>query len=309
MQVRRYVMAVDGGGTKTAAALYGSAGELLASAATGPCNLYQDRPGGLAAIAAAWQAVCATADLRPDEIRHLAALSLGLAGIKAPGAAAACVRSFEGFARLHLSSDGYTALIGATRGGPGALLVAGTGVVGHRLQPDGQCIALGGWGFPLGDRGGGAWLGFRLVGDWLEATEGGPGGPGDTPLWAIAMRHVGSGQATILGWLGRARPADFAALAPAVVAAAEAGDPYAAGLVAEAGSHILRLATALEPTPEAPLYLAGGLARVFAPGLVAELGEASVAGERLADPLEGARLIAQGVAPAEITTDQREAER
>jgi glucosamine kinase len=124
---------------------------------------------------------------------------------------------------------------------------------------------LGGWGFPIGDRGGGAWLGFRLVGDWLERRDGLSPITADGPLWEAVRARLGETRPDILAWLRRARPTDFAGLTPAIVAAAAQGDAYADALLDEAAAHLLRLAQALRPSPTEPLCLSGGLASVLAP--------------------------------------------
>ncbi len=107
-----------------------------------------------------------------------------------------------GFARVELSSDAYTALIGAFEGGPGALLVIGTGSVGCVLDRDGSSRQLGGWGFPAGDGGSGAWIGLRLLGAWLEFRDGiGE----DSLLCPGVSAALPQERAAILDWM-RARP-------------------------------------------------------------------------------------------------------
>ena len=54
----RFILTVDGGGSKTQAELRDGTGRLLAHGAAGPCNLYQDPVAGLAAINAVWRQCC-----------------------------------------------------------------------------------------------------------------------------------------------------------------------------------------------------------------------------------------------------------
>ncbi len=294
-----FVLAVDGGGTKTRAALGRSDGTLLAERRGGPCNLYQDPDAGLAEIRALWRDLAAAAGLDPEATAGVT-LSAGLAGANAPGSLARFRQAFPDFAASHLSTDGYTTLLGATGGRPGGLLAIGTGVVGYRLAATGEVQKLSGWGFPIGDRGSGAWLGWRAIGDWLEWRDGYADQPASR-LWPALEAVLGATTASILGWLKAARPADFAALAPEVLAAAAAGDGKGGALVAEAAEHHLRLARAMAPTEREPLVLAGGLAPVFRPRLEQALGGALADATRPASPLDGALLIAQGRNPAEFT--------
>jgi glucosamine kinase len=257
-----HILAVDGGGTKTRAALLALDGTPLAEHTGGPCNLFQDPESGLAEIRALWRHLAATAGLAP-----------------------------EAAARTALS---------ATGGKPGGLLAIGTGVVGYRLHSDGQVQKLSGWGFPVHDRGSGAWLGWRAIGDWLEWKDGYEGQPSSS-IWPTLEATLGQTTADILGWLKPARPGDFATLAPVVIDAATSGDAKGRGLLAQAASYHLRLAQAMTPTPHEPLVLAGGLAPIFRPSLEAALGDALADATHTASSLAGAVLIAQGTSPAEFT--------
>jgi glucosamine kinase len=296
-----YVLAVDGGGTKTAATLLTAAGQELAACRSGPGNLYRDPAAGLAAIADAWQQLCAAAGLLPPEATAArTVISAGLAGVSGPAQREAFAAEFPGFAARRLSSDGYTAFLGVFGTAPGALLSIGTGVVAYRRHlPDQPLAVSSGWGFPVADRGSGAWLGFRLAGEYLDRLDG-SAAIADSTLWTVAGGLLGREREPILAWLKSARAAEFAALAPAVVTAASAGDALAMTLLAEGSAHLLRLAKALEPDSRAPLCLGGGLAAVYRPGLEAALGGRVLPADRQPDPLRGAWLVGTGQVPAEF---------
>ena len=295
-----YVLAVDGGGSKTAAALLTPAGQELAACRTGPSNLYRDPARGLTAIEAAWRQVCTQAGLDPATAAAHTVISAGLAGISGPAQRQAFAAAFAGFARRFLSGDGYHAFIGAFGQGPGALLVIGTGVIAYRrVAAGGPLQVLSGWGFPVADRGSGAWLGLRLVGEYLDHCDGGAA-VAASPLYAEAESRLGREREAVLAWLKAAGAADFAAFAPSVVTAARDGDRLAMALVAEGAGHVLRLARALQPSATAPLCLGGGLAEVYRPRIVAALGAGVMHGECPPQPLRGAWLVATGAAPPEF---------
>lgn len=220
-----HVLALDGGATKTRAALFAPDGAEVARATAGPCNLYRDAEGGIASLWRGWRACCEAAGLDAGAMRARTAVSAGLAGLGAAGAAARVRAAFEGFATVHVSGDGYTALVGAFGAGPGVLVSVGTGVAGLARGPDGAVREASGWGFPIGDRGGGAWIGFELVARWLEHLDGYPG-PSST-LWPVLASGLGRDRAAILAWLRGADAAGFARLAPAVVAAATPAPRFA----------------------------------------------------------------------------------
>jgi glucosamine kinase len=299
-----YVLAVDGGGTKTAAALMTRAGQELAACRTGPANLYRDPAAGLAAILEAWRTLCGRTGLEPEAAAARTVVSAGLAGIGGVVQRRAFAAAFAGFAGRCLSSDGYTAFLGALGAEPGALLAIGTGVIAYRRTPAGALQVKSGWGFPVADRGSGAWLGFRLVGDYLDHLDGCAAVGAASPLWDAVERRLGREREGVLAWLKEARAVDFAGLAPEIVAAAAAGEPLGAALLAEGAEHLLRLARALAPDPAAPLCLGGGLAEIYRPGLVHALGTAAVLpADRKPLPLQGAWLVATGAVPPEFPED------
>jgi glucosamine kinase len=299
MSQTRYVLAVDGGGTKTAAALMTPAGEELAACRSGPANLYRDPAAGLAAIEAAWHELSRQAGLVPEAAAGRTVISAGLAGISGAVQRRAFAAAFAGFAGRRLSSDGYTAFLGVFGTGPGALLAIGTGVIAYRRAPDGALRVLSGWGFPVADRGSGAWLGFRLAGEYLDHLDG-CAAIEASPLWAVAEARLGREREAVLAWLKDARAADFAAMVPEIVASAAARDPLATTLLAEGAGHLLRLARALQPTAAAPLCLGGGLAATYRPALEAALGSDALLAERRPDPIRGAWLVAIDRAPPEF---------
>ena len=293
-----HVLAVDGGGTKTAAALLTASGRELARCRVGPANLYRDPAAGLAAIAGAWEQVCALAGLRSRDIVAGTAVSAGLAGASGIAQRQAFAAAFPDFAARHLSSDGYTAFLGVFGRDPGALLSIGTGVVAFKRIAGQDPRILSGWGFPVADRGSGAWLGFQLAGHFLDHLDGAAAIIA-SELWAVAAGALGWERNSILAWLANARAAEFATLAPAIVAAAEAGDPLGRALLDEGVDHLLRLARALDPVPGAPLCLGGGLADIYRLRLEAVFPGVVLPASRKPDPLHGAWLVATGAVPPE----------
>ena len=75
------------------------------------------------------------------------------------------------FASMKFHNDAYVACLGAHAGNDGALMIIGTGVKGW-LNYEGKQLQWSGYGFPLDDKGGGAWLGLRLVQQSLYSIDG-----------------------------------------------------------------------------------------------------------------------------------------
>lgn len=264
--VRQAVLvAVDGGATGTRVRLHGSGGALLAGAEAGASSLTLGLEQAWRNIGAAIREAAASADI--DLARADLRIGLGLAGSRNP-MRRADFRSADPFgADLVIFTDGYASLVGALDGEPGTVIAVGTGVAGHRLLPDGSVREAGGWGFPVGDEGGGAWMGHRAMQAYLKHLDG------RRAIASLLFRriegHIGESLAQLQTWLLEASATEYAALAPHVVAAAAEGDPLANGILDAAAAEMMELLTALEPHGghRTPLSLLGGLAPVLAPRL------------------------------------------
>ena len=295
-----FVFAVDGGGSKTVAELRRRDGSVVARFRGGPCNLYQDSGAGISVIRDGWLSCAGQVAIAPELLAARTCFSVGLAGISLVGVRALVHAAFPGFAARLVSGDGYAALVGAFGAQPGAVLSIGTGSVGCRFEASGRFVQVGGWGFPAGDRGGGAWIGRKLVGDWLDRRDA----LIDVAAWRFLESRLGSSRDQILAWLRAATPSDYAGLVPDLLQAERAGDSDAILLLDAAAAHLARLARSLLAGLDLDLALAGGLSAALAPRLTARLGpQVRVSVGRQASALEGAWRIGLGDRPAQFSSD------
>ncbi len=205
---------------------------------------------------------------------------LGLAGVGRPLEHRAFLAAPHPFASLRLETDVHVALVGALGGETGALLAVGTGSIIYGLDAQGastgirptrvglvQRYRVGGWGFPVGDEGGGAWLGLGAARATLYATDG--RGPKSALTEAVLGRY--GGPAGLLEWLRRATPKDFAELAPFVLSAkgeSAEEDAVAARLRREAVGHLAALMEAFDrlyPSGPVAFSVVGSVAKVLLP--------------------------------------------
>ena len=225
-------LGIDGGGTACRAALADAAGRILARADGGGANIVTDPAGALATVLEVTRRLLDAAGVADDAADLHAAL--GLAGANV-AAAAERFRAVLRFARVRVDSDVLIAVAGAHGSGDGVVASLGTGSV-FASQRGGALRTAGGWGFVLGDQGSGAALGRAALAQVLRAADGfGP----QTPLLADLCTRFGS-TGGIVEFAQSASPADFAQLAPLVVAAAETHDPVAIGILRDADGHIAR---------------------------------------------------------------------
>jgi glucosamine kinase len=255
-----FLVGIDGGGTSTRALLPRADGAAIGHGSAGPSALGQG-------IAQAWRNVelairhaFQSANLQPAP-RDRCAIGAGLSGVSNRPWCAAFLAADPGYAHLKLETDSFTMLLGAHGGQPGAILIAGTGSVAEALRSDGSRCTVGGWGFPVGDEGSGAWLGLHAVRHAQAAMDGRVNaGPLARQVWAECGRDRDALQA----WCDQAGQFAYAQLAPAVFEH-EAADPAAAELLARAVTGLETLALAVDPRGRLPLAVSGSVGRVLAP--------------------------------------------
>jgi glucosamine kinase len=140
----------------------------------------------------------------------------------------------------------------------------GTGSVGLARRADGSYRSVGGWGFPSGDEGSGAWLGLHAANLAQQRCDG---RLIDSPLADAVLQACGGTPEALLEWCCQAGQAEFASLAPQVFACA-GQDPLAAALLTQALHCMEQMLQALDPATELPLALMGSIAQLLAPRLV-----------------------------------------
>jgi glucosamine kinase len=175
------------------------------------------------------------------------------------------------------------------RGGrDGALIAIGTGTVAFQIEGDKESKA-GGWGFPHGDEGSGAWLGLeavRLTLHWLD------GHSEPSPLLESVYAHFDNDLMRLVIWANQANPTQFAQIAPLVIEHVKRETPLALTLIQRAAGEIDRLGAALAAqsvNKSLPCCLLGGLAQFLEPWLGDSLRSRLVPCE--SDSVSGALLM------------------
>ncbi len=270
-------LGVDGGGSTCRARAIDEAGRLIGEGISGPANISTDLEGALSAIVAACNAA-----LGPHDHGTVRA-ALGLAGANDP-VAARTMQSRLPFRESHVVTDGQISVLGALGHQDGIVAAIGTGSV-FILQKGGRQREIGGKGLILGDEASGAWIGRKLLSRTLRALDGfAP----MTPLCQEMLDTMG-GDAGIISFAARARPADFATLAAHII---QSADPTAVAILAEAGDECARAIDILQGGLQLPVVLLGGLAAVFAPIMARRWTVAPPLGSAL----DGAILLARSYA-------------
>jgi N-acetylglucosamine kinase-like BadF-type ATPase len=111
-------------------------------------------------------------------------------------------------------------------------------------------------------------------------------------------QKIGISEGAVLAFLARLTPERAAALAPLVISASKAGDPAASDIIERASTHAAALVRCLDPAPDEPVYLVGGLTNVLKNRAEALIGRKFDTPQ--GDTLNGCFLIATGQAPDEV---------
>ncbi|MCJ8014126.1 N-acetylglucosamine kinase [Paenibacillus sp. KQZ6P-2] len=90
--------------------------------------------------------------------------------------------------RIVVENDGVAALIGATGGAPGILIIAGTGSIVYGINNKGESARAGGWGHRVGDEGSGYWIAKQAINAVLRGFDR---REGRTVLTDKLLHHLG----------------------------------------------------------------------------------------------------------------------
>jgi len=267
------VAGIDGGASSTTCVIADETGRALGVGRGGPIDhlyLPAGRKRTTDAISEAYAAAAHRARLdRPPK-----AVAAGLTGLE-PGSdeSNTAVRILKGATGAEIVSatwDAEIAFFGASGGGPGVMVIGGTGSVALGRNTSGTTARAGGYGYLIDDAGGGVSIGRAALRAALRAAEG----------WAPKTVLTDEFRAQLGGWPevrrrvygeGRGR-ALLASLVPSVEDAARHGDVVARMILAEAGRSLAELAsgvaTKLKMQDEIfDLFLVGGVFKAGRPVL------------------------------------------
>jgi len=286
------ILVIDGGGTKTLAALFTSGGEELQRWRAGPAHLTNDLTAALEVISTLLQQVFLESKAKPEQL----VLVLGLAGAcntRSRQAVETMLQTFP-FVAVQLTSDARTSLFGANDGAPVVAVALGTGSVAMRLDHKGQERQFGGWGFGIGDEGGGALMGKCAVRQALWELDCQPSDY--SRLTSAICNEIGWEKGQILLWLQQATAHQYARFAPVVVQLAAADCAAALTVLKQHARDVELLIRRSRSGSRLPVVVLGGLAEATIPYLSAKVqswlqpskGDAIAGGRRLGQQLMAA---------------------
>ena len=244
-------LAIDAGGTKTQCVLADES-RILGRGSAGTVKFQRvSEAEATARLTTMLQEVAAAAGVSLSDVSRTC---MGLAGLSSSAVRDWAVRTIAGLVggSLLLCGDEEIALDAAFAGGPGILVIAGTGSNAIGRSADGRLHGAGGWGPVLGDEGAGFWIGLEAIRAALRALDREPVCADSDAAASIVLREIQAHwNLTSLGDLvalanlrapsATSTPPDFAGLAPVIARCAAGGDALAAQVLQHAGEALATL--------------------------------------------------------------------
>ncbi len=261
--MRKLYLGIDGGQSSTVALIGDESGQVLGQGEAGPCNhvgAAERRAKFLAAVGDSVKAAAAQAGIPQEAVFE--AVCAGFSGGTADKSPLLpeLVRA-EHYLVTH---DAHIALVGATAGEPGMIVIAGTGSIAFGRNAKSVTARAGGWGYVFGDEG----SAFDIMRQALRALlrhEEGWGPPTMLMEGLLAATGASCADELLHLWYTDRFPRErVAELAPLVDEAARAGDRVAGEILAAAAQSLVTLAAAVraqlfEAEEPVNLHYAGGV--------------------------------------------------
>ncbi|MGQ8366988.1 BadF/BadG/BcrA/BcrD ATPase family protein [Glaciecola sp. 1036] len=281
-----YVIAIDGGGTKCRACLYSPEGEIVAFSVTGPANIFSDFPLAMANIQDAIEQIFTQEQvLNKIEKPELCILSAGCAGAFISSARMAFKDHFSQYKNVLVFSDLQASCVAANNNQNCGLVVTGTGSSMARYF-DGEISQFGGHGFLLGDNASGAFLGKKLIQDYLLFLDG---VLAYDNIFTPLQEKIGDNKSSIVTEFAKSTAVTFAQLARIIIANKNSSH-LASGYLEQSTDYLISMIK--QNLSDLPVFLDGGLASTYLQLLNAKKVEIEL--QLTENPAEyGAFLLAQ----------------
>lgn len=229
MFVLRYVIGVDGGGTKTVAVAYDLQGNVLGEGKSGFSNVMVDFAEATKHIIAAIQQ--AQQGLQANDCEYI---YLGIAGSEGIENKEELIQTLIDTFQTKISvvNDSIIAHAATLKGNDGVLVIAGTGAIAVGIDGP-NCVFAGGWGHLLGDEGSGYWIAMEAFRQIIRETDY------SLPLSRLSqeiLAEIGYTDPQDIKLYAYSRPkADIAQLSKVVSRLADENEEVAVRILDEAG--------------------------------------------------------------------------
>ena len=233
-----FFLGIDGGGTKTRCMVGDEKSQLGAGSSSSSKVQRVGEACARDALASAVHEACVQAGISPQQIARTCAGITGSARPEIAGMMRDLMTSIVG-GEIEIVGDVEIAFEDAFGGGPGVVVIAGTGSIAYGRNSKGETARAGGWGYAVSDEGSGHWIGIEAVREALRVHDlGQHSGLLDDFMAAIGALDFDD----FIVRLNGSPAVDFASLFPIVLAASDNGDAMATEILTRAGRELVEMA-------------------------------------------------------------------
>jgi N-acetylglucosamine kinase-like BadF-type ATPase len=233
-----FFLGIDAGGTKTECVL-GDEHHVLGSAAGTTIKIRKvGQEAAVQALKAVVHDVCEKAGVSPEKIAHTC---MGIAGSSIPEVVDWSHNTLKQLVsgEVIVVNDTLIAHQAAFQGGPGVLVIAGTGSNVLGINDHGQTARAGGWGPMISDEGSGFWIGRAAVAQAMRAYDA---GRSTSLLNAVMEAWKLTTREEVVSMANANPPPDFASLLPEILRCSDAGDALAREILTASANELTQLA-------------------------------------------------------------------
>lgn len=298
-----YFVAVDGGGSKTIAAIFSKEINLISFSRTTSSN--PNEIGFSSAARVVYSAISESLVKAKIPFSKCGWYSIALAGIGREKDKLAFLNNLTELLSetkiVSATTDIYASYISAFPEKVGILLTVGTGSAAISFNEKGEEIRSGGWGASLDDEGSGYWIGLQAIRSIMQSYDG---RLPKTRLYSSVLSWLSLNEPVeLISWINSAKRDKIASTAPIVISLAEQNDPIAQKIIENAAIELAKMVWAVWNKLETSqkfslkLALAGSLSQsaFFRKVILDKLKETGInfaLEEALPHPLIGASMIA-----------------
>jgi N-acetylglucosamine kinase-like BadF-type ATPase len=238
----KYLIGIDGGGTKTDCAIADLSGKIIHQSAGRPSNFLII--GVEEAIENIFALIEENLFALEGDFADVKQIVIGVAGAGREEDATLLEKGFKDYAELEgihfkgvkVLSDAHIALEGAFPDSAGCILIAGTGSILFGKDEKGVIHRVGGFGRMIGDEGSGYSIGRKALNGVSKASDG---RGEETLISELLNAKMSSGSANGIINKVYKEKLDVASVAKIVIQAAEEGDPIAEDILDEEADELV----------------------------------------------------------------------
>jgi glucosamine kinase len=261
------IIGIDGGGTRTRGILK-KGDKILAEATAGSTRIGAVGVGeSCERLLTMIEDLCIQAGIESSEVD---ATVIGLAGVWLADEKLRSQNLIKTLARgqdfilndVIVTSDAELALEGAFNGGPGIVMIVGTGSIAIGKTKKGEIVRCGGWGIELDDEGSGAWIGREGLPAIVRALDGRGPKTKLTDMFVEINPTINLKEPRTIVKAYAERAFEYHMLSPMVMKCAEKKDKVCLDIVNRAAKHLVEHLTAMKKyftTKTVNVALMGGI--------------------------------------------------